>query len=333
MDLLSPVGWFERSGRVRLEVRGPGRAKFLNNVTTHDVKRLAPGQGREAFVTSLQGKTLGYVTLHAAEDRILLRTDPGGLEGILPHFQKYGLFDDVHWEDISDRTFEWHLTGRESGALLREVGAEVADLEELSHRDSVAVGIPIRIIREAPAGIEGWTLIGDRVSAPVILEELRRAAGPGGLVEPGPERFESWRIAAGTPVFGRDVTAENLPQEVGRDARAISYVKGCYLGQETVARIDALGHVNRILRGLEFPDLATPPTPGSILEFRGKSVATITSSAYAPDGEHPIALAYIRVNAAAPGTELMMERDGNRTVAIVAELPMSRPKLDDSSTG
>src|SRR5947209_6915606 len=98
----------DRSDRVRLDVTGPDRAKFLHNLTTNDVKRLPAGQGVEAFVTSPQGKTLGYVTMLAADDRILVRTDPGGTAQIWPHFQKYGVFDDVAILDASGQTFEFH---------------------------------------------------------------------------------------------------------------------------------------------------------------------------------------------------------------------------------
>ncbi|MEO6810652.1 MAG: hypothetical protein ABI353_16170, partial [Isosphaeraceae bacterium] len=87
------VGFIDRSARVRLDVTGPDRAKFLHNLTTNEVKRLPEGQGCEAFVTSPQGKTLGYIQLLADLDRILLRTDPGGLGPVLPHLQKYGPFD------------------------------------------------------------------------------------------------------------------------------------------------------------------------------------------------------------------------------------------------
>src|SRR6185312_2283542 len=84
---------FDRTDRERLEVAGPDRLKFLHNLTTNDVKRLAVGRGQEAFVTSPQGKTLGYVTLLALDDRILVRADPGGLELTLPHLRKYGIFE------------------------------------------------------------------------------------------------------------------------------------------------------------------------------------------------------------------------------------------------
>lgn len=321
METPGPVGWFDRSDRSRLEVRGPDRAKFLHNLTTHDVKGLAPGRGLEAFVTSPQGKTIGYVTLHAAEDQTLLRTDPGGLAGILPHFQKYGIFDDVHWEDVSARTFEWHLLGPAVGDLLQEVGAEVPNSDDLSHRDSMISGQPVRIICEAPAGVPGFTLIGAGDAAPSILGDLRAAGASVGMTEPGASWFEAARIAAGTPAFGRDVTAENLPQEVGRDDRAINFVKGCYLGQETVARIDALGHVNKVLRGLQWPEGGPMIPPGTVLDFEGKPAATVTSSALDPDSGRPIALAHVRIKAAGPGTLLTHERDGSRLVAVVIELP------------
>src|SRR5437016_2575290 len=103
--------FLDRSDRDRLVVTGPDRAKFLHNLVTNEVKRLPSGQGVEAFVTSLQGKTLGYVTLLASDDRMLVRTDPGGIGQVLPHLQKYGVFDDVALTDATTRTFEYHIAG------------------------------------------------------------------------------------------------------------------------------------------------------------------------------------------------------------------------------
>src|SRR4051794_33918528 len=89
------VAYRDRSSGCRLRISGPDRAKFLHNLTTNDVKRLQPGRGHESFVTSPQGKSLGFVTLLALESEILLRADPGGLEHVVPHLNKYGIFDDV----------------------------------------------------------------------------------------------------------------------------------------------------------------------------------------------------------------------------------------------
>lgn len=312
-------GWIDRSDRERLRVTGPDRAKFLHNLTTNNVKRLAPGRGHESFVTTPQGKTLGYVLVLATDDALLVRSDPGGLAGALPHLRKYGIFDDVALDDLAPETFEVHLLGPDPDATLGRLGGEPPGADPLSHRETTARGRPIRVVRESPAGLPGLTLIGDRADAPAIVEALgREGLGP---IDPG--AFEALRIAAGTPAFGRDVTAENLPQEVGRDSRVIDFVKGCYLGQETVARLDALGHVNKILKGLRLEPGPVPP-PGTPLEADGKKVGAITSSAPSTAGGFPIALAYVKVAHAGAGVVLVARIEGGTPAkAVVVDLPMA----------
>jgi len=123
------------------------------------------------------------------------------------------------------------------------------------------------------------------------------------------------RLEAGFPFFDRDITAENLPQEVGRDAQAISFQKGCYLGQETVARIDALGHVNRVLRGVKFDGPAVPP-PATVLLAGGKEVGRVTSAAWSPRRRAPLAFAYLRQSAAKAGTRLESSTGPSEVVAL-----------------
>jgi folate-binding protein YgfZ len=319
------VGWVDRSDRVRLDFQGPDRVRFLQNLTTNDVKRLAPGRGCEAFVTSPQGRTLAFVTLLVAEDRILLRTEPGSLPALVPHLQKYGALDDVTWDDVGPRTFEYHLAGPLAGKLLGKLGLVAPAEGDLVHLEARIAEVSVRIVREEPTGRPGWTLIGDLAGAPPVAGALRAAGGPLGLVEVDAPTFDALRIEAGTPLSGLDVTPENLPQEVGRDARAINFVKGCYLGQETVARLDALGHVNKLLKGLRVEAEEVPP-PGTALEAEGKKVGTVTSSAVSPGWGRPLALGYVRVAQAVAGTELALALDGSRPVAVVTDLPMLPPQ-------
>ena len=137
------------------------------------------------------------------------------------------------WRAITaDETLRWSM-------------GDVPDPESLSPRTTRVAGRPVREIRESPRAPTGITIIGASAVAGSVSAAIREHGSPLGLLEVPPEVFDTLRIEAGTPVFGRDVDEDNLPQEVGRDAVAISFVKGCYLGQETVARIDALGHVNR----------------------------------------------------------------------------------------
>jgi folate-binding protein YgfZ len=318
--------FFDRSTRGRLEVTGPDRAKFLHNLTTNDVKRLAVNHGLESFVTNLQGKTLGHVTVLAGEDLILLRTDAGALAGLLPHLEKYGLFDDVTLEDASARTFEFHLAGPNAEELLRRLGGQLPGPTDLAHGPALFGAVPVRVVREAPTGRPGLTLIGAAGSRAVIADRLRAEATATslGLAEGDAATFEIARIEAGTPCFGQDITVDNLPQELGRDARAISFVKGCYLGQETVARIDALGHVNKHLKGLLFPP-GPVPVPGTAIEAEGKNAGTITSAARSPGWSRPVALAFLRTAFATAGTEVHVPLGAETVTARVADLPLLPP--------
>jgi folate-binding protein YgfZ len=320
------VAWADRSNRERLAIYGPDRARFVHNLTTNEVKRLIPGQGCEAFVTNLRGKTLGFVTVHVAEERILLRSDPRSLETLLPHLSKYGAVDDVVFNDLSADTFELHLCSPALSELLArlEIQAEIAG--ELTHTKLRLGGGDLLAIREDPTGVAGLTLIGEAGGRPLVVEQLTRAGHSLGLLEVDPATFDVLRIEALTPVFGRDITEDNLPQEVGRDRRAINFVKGCYLGQETVARIDALGHVNNLLRGIRLEDAgALVPEARSALELDGKQIGTITSAAFSPGWQQPVCLAYLRTGHDQPGTTLRLKVGGEAHRAVVSDSPMLPP--------
>jgi folate-binding protein YgfZ len=317
----SAFAWIDRSDRLRMAITGPDRVKFLQNLTTNDVKRLGAGQGCEAFVTSLQGKTLGYVTLHLDEDRILLRTERCALESVQPHFQKYGVFDDVRWDDESESTREVHLAGPSAEATVREtLGVSTPESEALTHIHGESGGFPILVVREAITGRAGLTLIGPSAAIHAVVGQLEK-------IRPALERetFEALRIEAGTPIFGCDVTPDNLPQEIGRDRQAINFVKGCYLGQETVARIDALGHVNKVQRGLRIVGDRVPDR-GVELEADGKTVGRITSAAYSPGWRSAVALGFVRTSHAEAGKEVtVVLGPGEIGTAVVKELPMLPP--------
>jgi folate-binding protein YgfZ len=312
---IAPIsGWFNRSARVRLEISGPDRAKFLHNLTTNDVKRLPVGQGQESFVTTLQGKTLAYVDLLATETVLLLRTETATLEGLAPHLAKYGVFDDVVIDDVSASTFEIHLTGPEIGKFVGPALLESLPQGLLSHAMGNLDGVTLRVVRESPMGPSGLTLIGPINDYEAVKQRLAKAE----LNEIDGATFDALRIEAGTPLSGRDVTLANLPQEVARDSKTINFVKGCYLGQETVARLDALGHVNRLLKGLTIEGSKVVPPDGTPLTFDGKTVGTITSAAFSNDRGCIVALGYVKVAQASTGTRLNVAGDDGGE-AIVRE--------------
>jgi folate-binding protein YgfZ len=300
------AAWIERTGRYRLSFRGPDRAKSLHNLTTNDVKGLLAGSGREAFVTSPQGKTLAFATLLATDDTIWLLTDAASRGSLESHLAKYTVLDEVECSDRTAETVEIHVAGPGAFALL---GVEPGD--DLSHIGLTIAGAPVVVFRESPIGVSGLTVLADAGNRDRILSAV------GSAIELTTEEFESLRIAAGTPASGRDVTEKNLPQEVDRDQRAIHFTKGCYLGQETVARLDALGHVNRLLRGLVLEGDALPE-PGTALRAGGKDAGHVTTAARSIRTGRPIALAYVRTAFLASGTEL----DAGAAKAVVSSLPI-----------
>ena len=285
--------WADRSDRERFEISGPDRVKFLHNLCTNDVKRLAVGSGCEAFVTSPQGRTLGLITILALEDSLLLLADPGGMEDIVPHFEKYAVFDDVAFRDLRESTFELHIAGAEVPSWRSRQGGLSPSDRDLDHVQSSWGRVSEHIVRESPLGLPGYTHICAEPLKGHLLDSYE--IGPLAAAD-----AEGLRVEAGTPCFGRDFTNENLPQEIGRDARAISFVKGCYLGQETVARLDALGHVNKILRGIDV--LAGEiPEPGAPLTSNGHAAGVVTSSGRSPRSDRGVALAMVRVKIAYVG--------------------------------
>ncbi len=309
----------DRSASIRLAVLGPDRAKFLHNLTTNEIKRKPVGSGCETFVTSPQGKTIGYFTALIGESELLLRTNAGGLALALPHFEKYGLFDDVRWEDRTATTFEYHVVGSNIERRMAAQGISLPGPENLQHTDAILGGRPVQIIRESPFGFAGLTIVGKQAESGSALDDFREMDAA--LQAPSPQEVEGLRIEAGMPEFGRDITPENLPQEIGRDECAISFVKGCYLGQETVARLDALGHVNKILKGLKIEGEDLPEPGTALLSADGKPAGVITSVGLSPRTARPIAMGIIRV--AFPAGTCLTYTDSTRSgIATVSDLPL-----------
>lgn len=336
----APGAWIERADRLRFRVTGPDRAATLHNLTTNDVKNLKPGFGLEAFVTSLQGKTLAHVAILADPDALIVLTDAPCAATLDPHYAKYAALDDSERVDETDASAEFHVVDSEPArAILADSGFALAanpDAPEFSHETATPPGFraAARLIRHDPTGRPGWTWIvaaPDRDAARELLATLPRMTA---------DAFEAARIRAGTPLSGVDATADNLPQEFERDARAISFRKGCYLGQETVARLDALGHVNKVARVLELEpepespgdsDSGSDPEPpifdpraargAPVLDPETGKVVGGIASAVAEAPGRGVAFAIVRVKFAEPGAALRVELAGNPWKAVVRAIP------------
>lgn len=311
--LTAAAGVVDISTRTRIEMTGKDRASFLHGLCTNDVKSLLPGQGCEAFFTNVQGKTIGHAYIFCGEDSLILETSPGQAATLLTHLDRYLIREDVQ---LHDRSAEWGallVAGENSSRILQTVVTNDLPGAALRHGVSNIAGHLVRVIRSGFLRVPTFMLIAVKEFVPQLFAIL----APAKAATCSLATLDCLRIESGTPVFGQDITPENLPQELARDKLAIHFNKGCYLGQETVARLDALGHVNRTLVGIRFAG-DTVPNVGTELWAGEKSVGHVTSASFSPRFQVAIALAFVRRSHNAPGTELSA---GGRTATVVA-LPM-----------
>lgn len=282
----------------QIEITGADRVSFLHGFCTADIKKLPPGQGVEAFITNHQGKATGHGLIFAEQDRLLFDGAPNQAEKLIAHWDRFVIGERV---EFRDRTGDWAnllLAGPQAEALLSSLNANLP-ATRLAHQPAVIAGREVTVRRVDWLPVPGLQLN----CASEHSESIRSELLSHGAREVSEAAWHMARVEAGYPLYGVDITEDNLPQEVQRTEQAISFTKGCYLGQETIARLDALGHVNRVLTGLRFVGEHTLASGEAILQGE-KKLATITSVAWSPRLQSPLALAYVRTLHATPGKRL-----------------------------
>jgi folate-binding protein YgfZ len=315
---------------------GPDRHRFLNAYVTCEVKGLAPGQGTYGFFTSAQGRILADVAVLAHADRFWLELPPGRQEAIAEHLRRYLIADRVEMRPLVD-VVPLTLAGPGVAAVLttdasgQTAAEEVAPgselpLEPWAHARATVHGIEVVVQRTERLGVPALTLWVPAAQAETLRERLLTwpgGDGDGERVRPVPvgrEALEVVRTEAGVPRFGQDFGPQNFPQETGA-AEAVSFTKGCYLGQEVVARIHYRGGVQKALCGLVFDGPALP-APGTALLFEGREAGTLGTAVRSLALDRPIGLAILHRRAAAPGSRLQLAGGGD---AEVRALPFVDP--------
>jgi folate-binding protein YgfZ len=258
---------------------GVDRQAFLHNFCTNDVKRLSPGERCEAFFTNVKGKIFGHGLVTCRETELVVIGEPGQATSLIAHLDRYILREDVQLHDETNARCYLLVDGRKFSADSFGTAVHIDNWYEVPGR-------AFHVIETSAADVRD---VKDKLVA-------------GGLVICD-EVFEIARIEARIPLFGVDFDERNLPQEVGRSDQAISFTKGCYLGQETVARIDALGHVNQQLVGVRFTGDVVPEK-GCELVHAGKTAGHVSSAAFSPKLDAPLALAMVRREQSHVGTRL-----------------------------
>ncbi len=301
-------------GRTQILVRGKDRVTFLHGMCTNDVKNLAVGQGREAFFTNVQGKTIGHAFLFVGEEATAIDATAGQAAVLNPALDRYIIREDVELVDRTDAMVDLLVAGPDAARVLGGLIGVDVPRERLDHAAATIAGKSVSLRRVDYVGGECFFVSCEAES----VADIRAAIEAAGAKSISAEAVEAARIEQGTPLFGHDITPTNLPQEVARDAAAINFNKGCYLGQETIARIDALGHVNRYLVGVRFEGDSLPEV-GTKLTVGDKEVGEVTSATYSPRLKAPLALAYVRRGHHEPGTKLTAAIGAAHVVGLPAE--------------
>jgi tRNA-modifying protein YgfZ len=274
------------SDRAKLRVTGPDRIRFLNGQLTNDIANLKPGISAYACALSAKGKLCGDLYVTQLKDALLLDYESALRKSIPRRLEKYLIADEVELEDVTEQFALFHLSGVAlAEAILPEGTITTSNRFALDGKDlllpATLKNVASKILNEAP----------------LTTAEL--------------ERF---RIERGIPRWGPELSEEVIPNEAGLDDRAISYTKGCYLGQEIISRIKSLGHVNRHLRGVRLvkgPDLE----PGDKLATEvGKQIGTVTSAARSERLGGWIGLAYLRRGFDQPGTVHSVSRSATSSL-------------------
>lgn len=311
--LASGAGLVDFRARTRIEFTGDDRASFVHNLCTNEVRKLTPGTGCEAFLADARGHLLAHVFLFCRASSLLLETVANQEAKLLAHFDRYLIREKVQLAGRSEADAEFLLAGPRAAEILPNlIGAEPPS-QRLHHVEAELAGCRALVARVEMTRAGGYLIFCQRPDGAAVWRALNAAgARPCGL-----QAWEAARIEAGFPCYGIDLNDKNLPQEAARDALAISFVKGCYLGQETVARIDALGHVNKSLVGVKFSE-ASVPEPGLELTSGGQSVGNVTSACFSPRLNAPFALAYVRRGLTEPGTMLESSLGGAEVTSLPA---------------
>jgi tRNA-modifying protein YgfZ len=262
------AAWLDLDSRGRIVARGRDRARLLHNLTSNEVKKMVPGDSCYAFLLTPQGRIQADLHLLCLADHFLIDIDPGLAEKVHQHIRRYIIADQVELEDVSAQT--------------ASIGVEGPGAAELKLAPGEYTVAPFTI-----TGQPGYRIYCSPDTKAALISELESL----GVKPATTDDARLVRIENGKPLYGEDIRDTNLPQET-QQMQAISFTKGCYLGQEIVERIRAQGRVNKKLQRLELEG-SELPAPGTKLQVDGHD-AEITSSIYSPQFEKVIALAYVR---------------------------------------
>jgi folate-binding protein YgfZ len=314
------VAWADLSGHGWLRLAGRDRRDFLQRLSTNDFRKLAPGGGLLTVLCSATGRVIAPLIIYADDAVLWLRTPPSRAAALAADFNRLIFWnDEIEVSDESAGVVQFGLFGPAAAAFLAELlGATVADLPPYAWRDGELAGVPVSVHRGGDLEAAAWTIVAPVASADMLRTRLAQAAPQ---LTAG--QVEVVRVERGIPAWGHELSDQVTPLEAGLRA-AISDNKGCYTGQEVIARQLNYDKVTRRLVGLRLPaDAPVTELAGAPVGGAGKRDGFIGTAVWSPALAGPIALAILPRDLCPPGTVVRVKHGDAELAAEVAELPFA----------
>jgi tRNA-modifying protein YgfZ len=301
--------FFDRSDRTRMRISGPKAAELVTGMVTNDVSALVPGEGQYAAALTPKGKIVADLRIFAIDDGLLIDASSAAAPGWKEMVRKYINPRIAPYHDLSAELSDIGIFGRSARLVVSRVidvdDKELSALPPYGHISRPFADGTVIIARVPEIDLDGFEIFVPREAAASLKATLQAA----GIFAGSQETWGIARIESGRPEWGTDMDESTLPQEANFDELgAISYTKGCYIGQETVARVHFRGHVNRFLRRMRFVTRPAPPKGAELVDETGKVIGEIRSSALSPRFGG-VALGMVR-REVPPGTTLQARWDG-----------------------
>lgn len=300
---------FDRSHWSRIRLTGADRVRFLHNQTTNQIEQLTAGQGCSTVFVTSTGRTIDLATVYAFPEALLLVASPGMAQTLYDWMDRYIFFSDqVSLSDESDQTFLFTVLGEGADDVAGQLGAaDLVGQPEFSHQPLPAAdGLTAHIAVGSDLAIAGYTVWGPKASAEAVWQALINAGASPGTAD----QWETLRIQQGRPLPGQELTDEDNPLEAGL-WQSVSFEKGCYIGQETIARLNTYQGVKKRLWGIT---LTAPVAAGATITHDGAKIGRLTSVTETKSGV--LGLGYLRTKAGGEGLVVDVDDVAGKAIAL-----------------
>ncbi len=287
------VGFLDLSDRGKIEVTGPDRITFLHSMISNDVKELPEWSGRYGTFLTARGRIVSDFFYYKFPEQIILDITTALLAKTVQTLEKYIVMDEVELKDVSSHSSHFSLQGPGASNLVQGLLGSSGPEEQYAVQEVKWQETTLWLIRKNELAESGFEMIVPRKIAPSLRAALEEKGSSSGFREIGEEARNILRLEAAIPWYGVDMDENRYPVEA-RLKEAISYTKGCYLGQEVVSKATHVGGVGNLLMGLKIQAEQIPSQGSSVFNEEGKQIGTVTSAVFSPRCKGPIAFAYLK---------------------------------------